>query len=82
MSSLLDQARLEFPRLYFLADNELVSMLAVSRSPQALVQYVQKCFSGIESLKYALPSHMSTSALNSDLDFKLNGKFVLLLHIL
>ena len=70
---LLDEAREEFPRLYFLADKELVELLSVSRNPQALMPFAKKCFHGIHSLTYALPVDLANSAMSS-LDFTLNGK--------
>ena len=72
---LLDEAREEFPRLYFLSDKELVELLSVSRNPQALMPFAKKCFHGVHSLTYALPVDLANSAMSS-LDFTLNGKML------
>ena len=74
LSVLLDEAREEFPRLYFMADRDLIAMLSISRNPQALMPFAVKCFNGIQCLTYALPVELATSAMSS-LDFTLNGIF-------
>ncbi|XP_064648692.1 dynein axonemal heavy chain 6-like isoform X2 [Lineus longissimus] len=71
LDKFLDKARMGFPRLYFLSDQELVDLLGISRSPQALVPYVQKCFPGIENLTFALPETME--GMHTALDFALNA---------
>ena len=72
LSSLMENCRLEFTRLYFLSDEELVEMMGVSRNPQGLVPFAKKCFPGIKSLAFALPP--GTASLNTHLDFALHGK--------
>ncbi|XP_060599368.1 dynein heavy chain domain-containing protein 1-like [Ruditapes philippinarum] len=71
LTSLMDNCRQEFTRLYFLSDEELVEMMGISRNPQALQQFAKKCFPGIESLAFALPP--GTSSLNTHLDFALHA---------
>ncbi|KAL3832089.1 hypothetical protein ACJMK2_023767 [Sinanodonta woodiana] len=71
LMTMLDSCRMEFNRLYFLSDEELVSLLGVSRNPQALLPFTQKCFPGITSLAFALPP--GTSSLNTHLDFALHA---------
>jgi hypothetical protein len=72
LETFIDNARMGFPRLYFLSDQELVDLLGISRSPQSLVPYVQKCFPGIKNLSFALPETMQ--GMHTALDYALNGK--------
>ena len=74
MSSLMENCRMEFTRLYFLSDEELVEMMGVSRNPQALLPFAKKCFPGIKSLAFALPP--GTASLNTHLDFALHGMYL------
>ncbi len=71
MMGMFDKARDEFPRLYFVSDEELVELLSISRNPTALVPFVRKCFSGIDNLIFDLPSKVD--GMGSSLDFTLNG---------
>lgn len=71
LSTLMDNCRQEFTRLYFLSNEELVEMMGISRNPQALQPFAKKCFPGIDSLAFALPP--GTSSLNTHLDFALHG---------
>ena len=65
---------MEFTRLYFLSDEEMVDMMGVSRNPQALLPFAKKCFPGIKSLAFALPP--GTASLNTHLDFALHGEWL------
>ncbi len=69
---LLDEARRDFPRLYFLTDSDLTGLLSVCRNPQALTPYAAKCFNGLHALNFALPPDLVNSSPSS-LDFSLNG---------
>lgn len=62
---------MEFPRLYFLSDEDLVELLGISRNPKALLPFAKMCFPGIETLNFALPDGISS--MNTALDFALNG---------
>jgi dynein heavy chain 2 len=68
----MQQARNAFPRLYFLSDNTLLSLLAWSRNPKDLLPFVKMCFPGIKSLQFALPRDSSLQ-LTTALDAELNG---------
>ena len=72
LGSVLERARTQFPRLYFLSDQEVVELLGISRNPRALQPFAKKCFTGISRLVYDLPA--GTSSMNSALDYALNGK--------
>ena len=69
----MEKARLEFPRLYFLSDSDLLALLAWSRNPKELLPFVRKCFPGIRTLRFALPLD-SSMKLASALDTALNGE--------
>lgn len=68
---LMEATRMEFPRLYFLSNQELVDLLGISRNPKYMQPTAKKCFPGIESLTFALPP--GTSSISAELDFALNG---------
>lgn len=68
----LATARHQFPRLYFASDDEIVKMLAVSRNPQRYLPVARKCFPGLTSLKFDLPSELQTTESTS-LDYVLNA---------
>uniref|UniRef100_A0A8W8M9M4 AAA+ ATPase domain-containing protein n=1 Tax=Magallana gigas TaxID=29159 RepID=A0A8W8M9M4_MAGGI len=68
---LLENSRMEFPRLYFLSDEDLVELLGISRNPKALLPFAKMCFPGIETLNFALPDGISS--MNTALDFALNA---------
>ncbi|XP_048242736.1 dynein heavy chain domain-containing protein 1-like [Haliotis rufescens] len=67
----IEKSRTQFPRLYFLSDQEMVDMSGISRNPKALIPYVRRCFPGIQNLIFALPPEITS--LNSTLDFALNA---------
>lgn len=71
----VDRSRNQFPRLYFLSNEEVVDLLGISRNPRALLPFAKKCFPGIVNLKYDLPPGAAT--MNSALDFALNGQFLI-----
>ncbi|XP_013418883.1 dynein heavy chain domain-containing protein 1-like [Lingula anatina] len=71
LENLLEHARSEFPRLYFLSNQEVVDLMGISRNPPALLPCAKKCFAGIKSLTFALPSQMTT--MSTALDFVLNA---------
>lgn len=71
---LLENSRMEFPRLYFLSDEDLVELLGISRNPKALLPFAKMCFPGIETLNFTLPDGISS--MNTALDFALNGNYV------
>lgn len=48
----LETKRKQFARLYFLADDELLKILAEAREPRAVQPYLKKCFESIESIRF------------------------------
>ena len=72
LHSVLNRARNQFPRLFFLSNQEVVELLGISRNPRALQPFARKCFQGVIKLVYDLP--VGTTSMNSALDYALNGK--------
>jgi len=72
LDTYLSSIRASFPRLYFMSNNEMLQVLAISRNPKGLVPFVRKCFPGIINLKFALPSSVANS-IRTPLDVALNG---------
>eukprot|EP00106_Octopus_bimaculoides_P016653 XP_014784095.1 PREDICTED: dynein heavy chain domain-containing protein 1-like [Octopus bimaculoides] len=65
----LDESRMDFPRLFFLSDNEVTDLLAVTDRPEQLVPSARKCFPGLFNLALRVPkqtnkksSHMLTAS--------------------
>ncbi|KAK6166840.1 hypothetical protein SNE40_023452 [Patella caerulea] len=72
LESLFEEARTQFPRLFFLSNQDLIELLGISRNPQSLLPFVRKCFPGIQNLTFDLPE--GTGGINSVLDFSLNSE--------
>ncbi|KAK7008742.1 dynein heavy chain domain-containing protein 1, partial [Biomphalaria glabrata] len=67
----IEKCRATFHRLYFLSNDEIFEMLAVSKNPPALLPFVRLCFPHVENLTFSLPTAMG--GLNSQLDISLNS---------
>jgi len=52
LSEFLEQKRLVFPRFYFLADSDMLMLLAQTKDPQAVQPHMDKCFEGIYRVKF------------------------------
>ncbi|EFC47930.1 hypothetical protein NAEGRDRAFT_78559 [Naegleria gruberi] len=52
LSNYLEKKRQQFARLYFLADEELLEILAKTRDPTAVQKYLSKIFEGIGELDF------------------------------
>jgi len=72
----IEKLRQDFPRLYFVTDDDVISMMAVIRSPQHYLAITKKCFPGIHSMRFKLPQDFVHSA-NLALDYQLNGEYAI-----
>ncbi|KAL7670047.1 hypothetical protein ACOME3_004988 [Neoechinorhynchus agilis] len=50
LSEFLESKRRLFPRFYFLSDQELIEIQSNSNDPIFMLDYIRKCFDGIQSL--------------------------------
>ena len=52
LSTYLGSKREEFPRFYFLSDEELLEILSKSKDPTLVTKYMKKCFEAIEYIDF------------------------------
>ena len=46
----MEEKRIEFPRFYFLSDDELLQILSIASNIKEVVKHINKCFDNIASL--------------------------------
>ncbi|TSZ12225.1 Dynein heavy chain domain-containing protein 1 [Bagarius yarrelli] len=66
LSYLLETPRCEFPRLYFLSDEEVIELLSMHLTPSCLLPYVRKCFRGIQWIEVDINSENRMTNQNSE----------------
>lgn len=52
LEDFLDRKRGEFPRFYFLTDDELIEILSQTKNPHAVQEHLRKCFDNIKRIKF------------------------------
>lgn len=65
LAKYMEAKREEFPRFYFLADEELLELLATTKEPSSVRKFLSKCFEGIDNLEFA-PSGEIRAVLSAE----------------
>jgi len=54
----LDSKKISFPRLFFLSNNEIISLFSKNREPHAIQPFLNRLFTGINSIEVCFENHI------------------------
>lgn len=60
LESYMEEKRMEFPRFYFISNDDLLDILVNSNQPERLQMYYKKCFDNINRVVFS--DKVSTTA--------------------
>ncbi len=69
LSDYLEAKREDFPRFYFLSDEELIEIISKTKDPKCITKYLNKCFEGIYDIDFLNNDYVT--AFKSDYEEKI-----------
>lgn len=66
LSDYLEAKREEFPRFYFLSDEELIEIISKTKDPSCVAKYLGKCFEGIDSIEFTPDGESIISMISAE----------------
>ncbi|KAL4494234.1 hypothetical protein ABPG73_018753, partial [Tetrahymena malaccensis] len=74
LSDYLESKRRDFPRFFFLSDEELLEILADTKDPQKVQKHINKCFEAINKLDFSSKEDVSGMISAESENVKFNSK--------